>query len=279
MNQCIKCGKEIPEGELFCLECSLNPAVSLFEETKQPVRQSASASRMQTPRPVKRPAPQAPVAVKQKKKKGNGGLIAALIVVSLMLAGVLAFVMWQYNDLKVERTRLETKEADMLLREKEKEELELALQELQQELDRVQDSLEQKEEEISGLKTELADSQGSQTQSEYDLTKALAEMARIEEENEQLLLLEEELTETMKTLTEELEESEQARTELEESAKEYKTKADFMDKYVVFANNDNSNLYHTYDCEKFKKSNFWAYSRKLAENNGFTACPDCGGKP
>ena len=27
MNQCIKCGVEIPEGELFCIECSLNPGV------------------------------------------------------------------------------------------------------------------------------------------------------------------------------------------------------------------------------------------------------------
>ena len=34
MNQCIKCSKEIPEGELFCIECSLNPGSSLFEEDR-----------------------------------------------------------------------------------------------------------------------------------------------------------------------------------------------------------------------------------------------------
>ena len=25
MNTCIKCGREIPDGELFCRECALNP--------------------------------------------------------------------------------------------------------------------------------------------------------------------------------------------------------------------------------------------------------------
>ena len=50
-----------------------------------------------------------------------------------------------------------------------------------------------------------------------------------------------------------------------------------MDSYVVFVNNDGTGLYHRYDCGTFLKSNFWAYSRKLAQNNGYTACPVCGG--
>ncbi len=279
MNQCIKCGKEIPEGELFCLECSLNPGASLFDELNPPVRHLAPTGRMQTPQPVKRAGSQAPVAVKKEKKTAKRtGLIVALILVSLMLAGLLAFVIWQYNDLKVERTRLATKEADLLLREKEREELEAQMETLQQQIETVQASLELRDAEISDLKKELSDSQGNQTQSEYDLTKALADMARIEEENEQLLLLEEELEENIKSLTEELEESKKTLIDLKTSTKEYKTKADFMDKYVVFVENDNSRVYHTYDCEEFSRSNFWAYSRKLAENNGFGPCEVCGGK-
>ena len=29
MTTCIKCGKEIPDGELFCAECGLNPGAAL----------------------------------------------------------------------------------------------------------------------------------------------------------------------------------------------------------------------------------------------------------
>lgn len=280
MNSCIKCGKEIPEGELFCLECSLNPGASLFDELTPPARQPAPVGRMQTPQPVKPSAPQAPVAVRKKKNTGKRtGLIVALVLVSLMLAGLLTFVVWQYNDLRVERTRLATKEADILLREGEMEELEVQIATLQKQVETVQASLEQRDEEIGDLKRDLAESQGNQSQSEYDLTNALADMARIEEENEQLLLLEEELEENIKSLTEELEESRQTVIDLKASMKEYKTKADFMDKYVVFVENNNSKVYHTYDCEEFSRSNFWAYSRKLAESNGFGPCEVCGGKP
>jgi len=28
MTTCIKCGKEIPDGELFCAECGLNPGAA-----------------------------------------------------------------------------------------------------------------------------------------------------------------------------------------------------------------------------------------------------------
>ncbi len=280
MNQCIKCGAEIPEGELFCLECSLNPGASLFDEPSPPTRHPSPTGRMRAPQPVKRSAPQPPVAVKKKQKAPkNVGLIVALVLVSLMLAGLIAFMIWQYNDLKVERTRLETKEADMLLREKEKEELELALEDLQRQMETVQTSLEQKDAEIRDLKKELSNSQGSQSQSEYDLTNAMAEMTRLEEENKQLLLLEEELEESIKTLTEQLEESDKALDEEKLNSKRYKTKADFLDKYVVFVENDNSRVYHTYDCEEFSRSNFWAYSRKLAESNGFGPCEVCGGRP
>ena len=284
MNYCIKCGIEIPDGELFCLECSLNPGSTLFNEHPAPPRQSAPTGRMQTPQPTKstRQASQAAAAVAvapQKKASKRPGLVAALILVCVMLAGLLGFNVWQYNDIRVQRTRLETKEADLLLREKEKEDMELELESLQQQLQSVQTALGEKDSEINDLKKELSGSQSSQSQSEYDLSNALAQMSRIEEENKALLLLEEELEETIQSLTDELAESTAALEEEKENAEKYKTKAEFMDKYVVFVENNNSKVYHTYDCEKFTRSNFWAYSRKLAESNGFGPCSVCGGKP
>ena len=44
---------------------------------------------------------------------------------------------------------------------------------------------------------------------------------------------------------------------------------------MVFVNNDGSNLYHKYDCPLFTRQNFWAYSRKLAESNGYDPCSRC----
>ena len=60
-----------------------------------------------------------------------------------------------------------------------------------------------------------------------------------------------------------------------EAAAKYKEKAEFLDKYVVFVMNDNSRRYHTYDCENFTHSNFWTYSPKLAEAQGFKPCAKC----
>jgi len=102
---CIKCGKQIPEGELFCIECSLNPLDLTFDEPRQSApRYPAPKGRMQTPQPVKRPAPQ-PVGPQRppakggkssktgKKSGGNGGLKAALAIVSVLLAASLGFLL------------------------------------------------------------------------------------------------------------------------------------------------------------------------------------------
>ncbi len=269
MNRCIKCGREIPLGELFCIECSLNPGSSLFDEPKPAERHTAPIGRMQTPRPVKRKAPPPVQPVRQERKSSGGvGIKVALVLVSLMLVGAIAFMFMQYDDLKVQRTRLETKEADMIIRDKEREELALEVVSLEAQLAALNDTITQKNEEISSLKSQLSGSQNSQNQSEYDLSTTQAELARLEEENKQLLLLEEDLEADIKELTEAL-----------KVADSYKDKSDFMDNYVVFVENNDSRVYHTYDCQEFSKSNFWAYSRRLAESNGFGPCPVCKGQP
>ena len=54
-------------------------------------------------------------------------------------------------------------------------------------------------------------------------------------------------------------------------------KCDFIDKYVVFVCNDNSRLYHKYDCLSFQISNstFWAYNTEAARGKGFKPCSKC----
>ena len=52
--------------------------------------------------------------------------------------------------------------------------------------------------------------------------------------------------------------------------------ADFMDRNVVFVEDDGSGLYHRYGCSRFAAKDFTVYSRKQAVAAGYTACPDCG---
>lgn len=46
MTTCIKCGKEIPDGELFCAECGLNPGAA---PPRPRPSVPAQPGRMQTP--------------------------------------------------------------------------------------------------------------------------------------------------------------------------------------------------------------------------------------
>ena len=270
MNHCIKCGKEIVDGELFCIECSLNPGSSLFEEPRQ---MTQTRGRMQTPQPVRRPVAQTvDIIPPEEKKPAAVKLKVALAVVSVLLAAALGLMIWQQGRVRVERTRLETREADLLLQAAEADELRVELEGLNGQLAELKAEIEEKEAEIADLEKQLSGSMSSQSQSEYDLSTTQAELARLQEENEQLLLLEEELSEQVDTLSADLE-------ALEQESAAYEAKANFMDNYVVFVENNNSGYYHTYDCGNFSKKNFWAYSRKLAESNGFEPCPVCGGRP
>ena len=66
-------------------------------------------------------------------------------------------------------------------------------------------------------------------------------------------------------------------TLLPKSNRLFLSKSKFMDSYVVFVENDGSGLYHKYGCDDFAQTSFWAYSRKLAEANGYKPCPRCFG--
>lgn len=274
MNQCIKCGVEIPEGELFCIECSLNPGVSMFEE-RPSERIPLPIGKMQTPAPVKKAKVQAAPPPPAPKKSSNKGLIAALVIVSLLLALIVGLVIWQYSEIRVEKNRIRAKEADLSLRLGELDDLQLQLEEANRLLDDAQQTVSEKEQEIQELMSRLASSQSSQSQGEYDLTAKEQELEALQLENKELM----ELCDQLEVEIDELEEAQKTLEAALEAARPYKVKADFMDSYVVFVENNGSKYYHTYDCSLFSKSNFWAYSRKLAEAQGFDACPTCGGVP
>ena len=52
-------------------------------------------------------------------------------------------------------------------------------------------------------------------------------------------------------------------------------KIDFFDTYIVLVEDDGTNWYHKYECDKFKGDNFWAFNLDAAKGEGYTACPYC----
>ena len=58
MTTCIKCGKEIPDGELFCAECGLNPGAAEARPRPSVPAAPGQTGRMQTP--VRRAEPLRP---------------------------------------------------------------------------------------------------------------------------------------------------------------------------------------------------------------------------
>ena len=94
------------------------------------------------------------------------------------------------------------------------------------------------------------------------------------------------LDETKQELQSLQEENETAQTALAQNADllqeqagqlaQLQAQADFMDRNVVFVEDDGSGLYHRYGCSRFAAKTFAVYSRKQAVAAGYTACPDCG---
>lgn len=271
MSQCIKCGREVPRGELFCLECSMNPDTTLPDAVSFPAAEGV----MQAPRPVKRVPRQPAAPVKPQKKKPGKKLIVAFVAVCLLLAASVALQLRQYGSIQVKENRIRAKEADLALRETEIDELYEQVDSLTEQLNEVKETITVKEAEIQELANRLAESQSSQSQGEYDLTTKQQELDRLEEENQELLALSDDLEGQIDDLKKTVSQLEQSLKDAEAD----QVKADFLDTYVVFVENDKSGYYHTYDCENFPKSSFWAYSRKLAEAQGFQPCPVCGGTP
>jgi hypothetical protein len=63
--------------------------------------------------------------------------------------------------------------------------------------------------------------------------------------------------------------------DLEIQVWENKEIANFVDDYVVFIEDDGTDLYHKFDCYKFKGENFWVLNTEAAIVRDYTACPYC----
>ena len=61
----------------------------------------------------------------------------------------------------------------------------------------------------------------------------------------------------------------------EEELSDARGKVNFIDRNVVFIEDDGSNLYHKYDCYKFKGNSYWVHNIEYAIYRGYKPCSWC----
>lgn len=248
MNTCIKCGVQIAEGELFCPRCSLNPYDFTDVPTPQP---EPPVGRMTAP--VKLPK-KAPEPESKPVRSYHGRFIVCLIGLILALGACGLLLYNQYST----RVALLLREEAVAARESELAQLSEENAELTEQLAQAQNDISTKEEQIETLRANVNTAESSANQAQFDMNLELDKLQK------------------------ELDEQQKQQTELQEkydalllsSAADMQA-AKFMQDYVVFVENDGSGLFHRYGCDRFACRTFWAYSRRLAENSGYSPCPYC----
>lgn len=141
-------------------------------------------------------------------------------------------------------------------REKDKLATELErLQSVEDECVRLTDKLRQAEQTAYDLEEELANLGSSTYLTVRENLKAA------EEENARL---QRELTRTQETIR-----------GMERQLDSLREKTEFFDTHIVFIQEDNTGLFHSYDCEKFTRHGYRAYNKQQAVSLGYTPCPHC----
>lgn len=173
---CIKCGREIPEGELFCAACSLAPAHKEAAHPPAARQQRKPAKRAAPLPPSKRPVQKRPA---EPEKKRSLRAAVAIVLLSLMLALSLTYIGLSYNSLAQDRGRLRTREADLQVRENEIAGLEREWETMSQQLAAAQESEKKLRAEVERLSRQLNDSEGNVSQAQYDMNSQQQELDRL----------------------------------------------------------------------------------------------------
>ena len=269
---CFKCGKKIPDGELFCVECSLTPAAPVVTpsqksppKAKRTGKKAGAHEAKKHAKPMKEEAKHRVASNRQKSSKGK---TIGMSIVSIVALVSLCFIAVTYVPFTIEKGKLRAKEANILLREREMDTLEETIELLTAQNATAEKNQELLAKELSALQEQIMGRESDAFQAEYDMTSQLQELKRLSQENIELLQLVDNLELDTEMMTKQI-------GSLRASNVDAKGKADFLEKYVVLVNNDESTDYHKYGCTLFDEDSFWAYSRKLAESNGYAPCPVC----
>lgn len=129
------------------------------------------------------------------------------------------------------------------------------LQSAEDECVRLTDKLRKAEEEVRTLEEELTNlGSGSYLEVRAELKEA---------------------KETVDRLNNDLARWEEAYTDLESRTEILREKADFFVSHIVFVQDDKTNHFHSYDCDKFSRNGYLAYNKEQALSLGYEPCPIC----
>jgi len=84
-----------------------------------------------------------------------------------------------------------------------------------------------------------------------------------------------ELSELRASLVNKVDELTRKITNLEYEAQKNRELVDFVDDHVVFVEDDGTNWFHKFECNRFRGDYFWAYNTEKAVQLGYTPCPYC----
>lgn len=217
-------------------------------------------------------------------------------------------------QMRVSEAELERRAYALTKTEKENAELIDRLSQMQTESDSLRQKINELDSQIGAKDSErnqttsdyiqqAADLEGQLRQKESESAAAQEQLEKLQAQYDELNNAHDELTEKLEELEEENEELESQVEKMDELQERYdllvenlrnessasigtsnvntqkylayKKKADFLDEYIVFVQDDGTGYYHTYDCSKFTSSSFWAYNRSLAKSQGYKPCPHC----
>ena len=192
---CIKCGREVADGELFCASCSNQPGnAEQTQEIKQPERKQPETQQTRNIAQQKKPEP---------RKKGMNVLLIPLVLVCLLLAAACFCVYDFYNTMNVTKANYRVKEANLAARESE-------LGNMQEDLDAAllatstaEATVEAQKETIAELREQITALEGNASQGSYDATSAQQTIDRLTQEKTALEDQITELEQENETLTEE----------------------------------------------------------------------------
>ena len=249
--------------------------------------------------------------------KGVITLITALCLVAILSIGLIIYIVSSSHErsvaiaqLRVQQEELDRRAYQLSLNEGQTQTLEDNIASLQAANDELRQQIRELDSQLGAADSEHSQNTSNYIQQVADLEQELcqlegdqksleAQVTALEEANKTMTEERKELDETLEQLTQErdnlqyeLEDLQDRYDLLVENYRNnadggtgpdttlyltYKKKADFLDSYIVFVQDDNTNYYHSYDCPKFNSSTFWAYNRSLAKSQGYIACPSCGG--
>lgn len=309
---CPHCGQELELVASFCPFCGgmtpvpeqsaseeappkviqrLYPPVQEESTPPAPEPEPSAAEPMQEVSPDALPPapPSTPNTYPEKKqpkgkKRGSNRRLAILASVTTLIAIICAFssiyVLANTHGLRVELTKAQTERASA---EAAVTSLGSQISELEASLSSVKEERDQLSGQVSELTSKVNSMESSVNQSAYDKEAAQRELQQAQDDvkalSGEITEVRGQLTAAQTALEEETAAKEQLQTDLDTlkaGQKEMEEEIGFYDDYVVFVMlGSSSKYYHKYDCEDFTRRNFLAYSTKLAEANGYSACSKC----